>query len=78
MAIQLDIISIKTTELVGGGFAGTAVVDGFDQPNSTVEFKTNASNNGLWMDGKQILGTTQFTASTRRQFSDKIRRYFGL
>lgn len=39
-----------------------------------VTFSTNALGRGLWKEDRQFLGTSQFTATTQKQFRDKVNK----
>jgi hypothetical protein len=45
--------------------------DGFE---TTVQYSVNKSGSGLWRNGRQIIGTADFHASSPRELMRKIRR----
>lgn len=41
----------------------------------TYALGTDRDGNGLWVDGKQVLGTGQFTLNNVKNKANKLRRY---
>lgn len=42
---------------------------------TTYALGTDREGNGLWVDGKQVLGTSQFTLNGVKDKAAKLRRY---
>lgn len=40
-------------------------------------YETNAVGNGLWIDGKQLMGTCDYHAVSAASFAAKLRRSFA-
>lgn len=72
-------VSVKNVQEYGtAGFAAIVTVDGLNewgQPREPVEVNTNRSGNGLWIEGKQVAGTSQFSVRTKTKAAFRAAMY---
>jgi hypothetical protein len=76
----MDVIRISTSQDDHSRLVATATIDGLDQPDYDLNFRTNGAGSGLWIERRtgewqQVLGTGQFSASNHRQMRERVRRY---
>jgi hypothetical protein len=74
-----EITSITTSIDASGRIQATVTAEDFAGETFTREYRTSPCGDGLWMytgkgEYKQLLGTGQFSATSRRQMRDKLRR----
>lgn len=65
-------ISVKT---INGNRFTVTTENGFTGVSETMDVSTNKNGEGLWINGTQSLGTSQF--STGKNAGQSIRRYFA-
>jgi hypothetical protein len=76
---MFDTINSITTEMNGGQISAIVTGENVMGEVFTREYRTNKSGDGLWVYGRngevnQLLGTSQFSAKSRRQMRDRLRR----
>jgi len=64
-------ISVKT---INKNYFAVTAINVFTEEPETWDVNTNREGEGLWINGKQILGTCQFSAGKNSR--ESIRRYF--
>ena len=69
-------VSVKRANDVDATNAYTVETDNDILGKRTWNVHTNREGDGLWINGKQTLGTAQFTVAGLKNPAGKIRQYF--
>jgi len=64
-------ISVKTA---GENCFSVTIVNSYTQERESLNVCTNSAGEGLWINGKQVLGTCQFLSSKNPR--EAVRRFF--